>query len=142
MNPTSKFVIMLLLGGASATFLQKRNLAASVSDSMNCGSCISSGGNFCVSGNEHFVGLSTSPPTSHCCAAADTTSCPYMADTSYKCSGSFYDQSLYAYYTCPFYTDLCGTSDVFSFTTAGATANIAVSLTAGNVCFYEVSDSC
>jgi hypothetical protein len=46
---------------------------------------------------------------------------------------------MYAYYTCPFYTDQCGNSDIISLTATGATQAISASPAAGQVCFYDVS---
>jgi hypothetical protein len=61
-----------------------------------------------------------------------------MADATYRCSGAYFDQELYAYYTCPFYTDLCGTTDVFSLAAVGDKADILLNMSAGQVCFFEV----
>lgn len=65
-----------------------------------------------------------------------------MSNIDYKCSATYYDQQVYAYYVCPFYQSACGSSDKLTYANIGSSDKIGLTIPAGQACFYEVTATC
>ncbi len=73
-----------------------------------------------------------------CCLQEDACR---EASTGWTCT-SYYNNTLYAKYACPFVNTTCGTTDSYALSKEGDVVNISMSLQRGDVCFYKISSAC
>lgn len=73
-----------------------------------------------------------------CCLSTDTCK---DSSLGWSCS-SFYNNTLYAKYNCPFNTAVCGANDAYTIEKVGDIVNLTMTMTRGELCFYKIKNKC
>lgn len=124
------FIIQSLFAFASA---QK-----AYSAELKCGSCISSGFNFCVQGTDGQVFEEGVRPVATCCQDG---ACAEATDATYTCSSTYSDID-YALTFCPQPKKKCGEKHEIEYSETGAESVTVTNLTVGETCTYKVKSNC